>query len=75
LPFTSGRTWSIGVTGCCGREDPAGTPGQGSAGTDAEEAAEAKAPPLRILVVVDNRDAADGLCLLLRTWEFDVRVA
>jgi CheY-like chemotaxis protein len=34
-----------------------------------------QAQPLRILVVDDNRDAADSLCLLLRMWGFDVRVA
>ena len=40
-----------------------------------EGAAELKAPAWRVLVVDDNRDAADSLCLLLRTWGFDVRVA
>jgi hypothetical protein len=39
-----------------------------------EGAAEGKAPALRVLVVDDNRDAADSLCLPLRTWGFDVRV-
>jgi two-component system, OmpR family, response regulator len=43
--------------------------------TDTEEAAEAKAPPLRILIVDDNKDAADSLGVLLRMWGFDVRVA
>jgi CheY-like chemotaxis protein len=34
-----------------------------------------EALPLRILVVDDNKDAADSMCLLLRMWGFDVRVA
>ena len=36
------------------------------------------APPCdapRVLVIDDNRDAADTLCLLLRTWGFDARAA
>lgn len=32
-------------------------------------------PGLRILVVDDCRDTADSLCLLLRMWGHDVRVA
>jgi CheY-like chemotaxis protein len=43
--------------------------------TASEGAIDRDAPPLRILVVDDNRDAADSLCLLLRMWAFDVRVA
>jgi CheY-like chemotaxis protein len=43
--------------------------------TASEGAIDREAPPLRILVVDDNRDAADSLCLLLRMWGFDVRVA
>src|SRR5262245_26277347 len=31
--------------------------------------------PLRVLVVDDNRDAADSLGLLLRLWGYDCRVA
>ena len=34
-----------------------------------------EALPLRILVVDDNKDAADSMGLLLRMWGFDVRVA
>src|SRR5262245_35005774 len=30
---------------------------------------------LHVLVVDDNRDAADSLCLLLRLWGYDCRVA
>jgi DNA-binding response OmpR family regulator len=30
---------------------------------------------VRILVADDNRDAADSLCLLLRLWGYDARVA
>jgi DNA-binding response OmpR family regulator len=40
-----------------------------------EGAAEGKAPALRVLVVDDTKDAADSLCLPLRTWGFDVRTA
>jgi CheY-like chemotaxis protein len=40
-----------------------------------ERATDREAPPLRVLVVDDNRAAADSLCLLLRLWGFDVRVA
>ena len=32
-------------------------------------------PPLRVLVVDDNRDAADSLALLVRAWGHEVRVA
>ncbi len=32
-------------------------------------------PVLRVLVVDDNRDAADSLCTLLKIWGFDNRVA
>lgn len=31
--------------------------------------------PLRVLVVDDNRDAADSLCILLKMWGFDARAA
>ncbi len=31
--------------------------------------------PLRILVVEDNRDSADSLCLMLGLWGYDVMVA
>lgn len=30
-------------------------------------------PPLRVLVVDDNRDAADSLCILLKMWGFEAR--
>jgi len=30
---------------------------------------------LRVLVVDDNRPAADSLCMLLRLWGYDCRVA
>jgi CheY-like chemotaxis protein len=43
--------------------------------TGGEGAIDPGAPALRILVVDDNKDAADSLCLLLRMWGFDVRVA
>jgi two-component system OmpR family response regulator len=33
------------------------------------------APVLRVLVVDDNRDAADSLCTLLKIWGYDCRVA
>jgi len=32
-------------------------------------------PPLRVLVVDDNRDAADVLCLLMSFWGHDARAA
>jgi CheY-like chemotaxis protein len=32
-------------------------------------------PTFRILVVDDNRDAADTLCMLLRAWGFEGQVA
>src|SRR5262245_11770889 len=37
--------------------------------------AELPSRPLRILVVDDNRDAADMLCVLLRMWGHDCRAA
>jgi CheY-like chemotaxis protein len=43
--------------------------------TDTTEVVDVKPAPLRALVVDDNRDAADSLCLLLRLWGVDVRVA
>lgn len=39
------------------------------------ECQDAKAPPCRILVVDDNRDAADTLCMLLRMTGHDVHTA
>jgi CheY-like chemotaxis protein len=45
----------------------------GSAGSRTEEGAQERA--LRVLVIEDNRDAADSLCLLLRSWGFDCRAA
>jgi DNA-binding response OmpR family regulator len=40
-----------------------------------EERTEEGHRPLRVLVVDDNRDAADSLALLVRVWGHDVRVA
>ena len=54
---------------------PSRHPGPGFGREQHRGAAEVKAPALRVLVVDDNRDAADSLCLLLRTWGFVVRVA
>ena len=51
------------------------TPGQPSAAPREPAPAQQPAPPRRILVVDDNRAAADSMARVLRTYDHEVRVA